>query len=88
MAGVDQSLLASILESAMAQPIGLLLRCSDPIAARAALYRARTKAGNPAMSQLQIRISPFPDGDLVVCKGPGAGSGARRLGVDLGDLDL
>jgi hypothetical protein len=79
--------LLAILQSAMAEPIGLVLRTSDPTRARAALYKARAEAQDPQLACLQIRTSPFPDGNLVICKGP-APLGPRRLPVDLGDLDL
>jgi hypothetical protein len=55
-----------ILHLALAEPIGIIVRVERPEAARQALYQARTKAG-PGFEGLQIRISPFPEGDLVVC---------------------
>lgn len=58
-----------ILYLALAEPIGLLLCCSpgDRERARQALYQARAKAGDVALAGLQIRVSPFGEGDLVVC---------------------
>jgi hypothetical protein len=52
------------------EPVGLLLRTNDVARAKAQLYRARADAGIPALAQMQIRTSPFPDGDLVLCRGP------------------
>lgn len=59
--------LVTILQAALDEPYGILLQTSDPGRARAALYKARTEEGDPRLSTLQIRISPFPDGDLVIC---------------------
>ena len=55
-----------ILYLALAARIGLLVAVERPEAARAALYAARREAADAALASLQIRISPFPDGDLVV----------------------
>ena len=54
------------------EPIGLLLRSSDPGKAKQLLYRARTAGvaqGHTALAHMQLRTSPFPDGDLVICRG-------------------
>ncbi len=58
-----------ILYLALAEPIGLILQCGqgERERARQALYQARTKACDAALAGLQIRISPFGEGDLVVC---------------------
>ena len=58
----------SLLYQALAEPIGILLKTSDPLRARQALYRARADAKDEALAVLQIRSSPFPDGDLLICK--------------------
>ncbi len=47
---------------AASEPIGLLLRASDPGRARNALYAAAKRRG----LKLQIRMSPFSDGDLLL----------------------
>lgn len=57
-----------LLDLAVGEPIGLLLRCSSAEKARAALYSARAASGDPRFVELQFRISPFPDGDLVICR--------------------
>ena len=61
--------LVMILQRALAEPVGLLLQASDFNLARARLYKARAEALDPAMSRLQFRSSPFPEGNLVICKG-------------------
>ena len=43
------------LYAALAQPIGVVLQCSDPDLARARLYAERTRAADPALAGLQIR---------------------------------
>lgn len=68
MTPLQQSHLLSILYTALAEPLGLVLRTSDTTRARAALYKARTEAGDPELQALQLRVSPFPDGDLIIVK--------------------
>ena len=63
--------LVMILQKALAEPVGLLLQVSDFALARARLYKARAEALDPAMTRLQFRSSPFPEGNLVICKGQG-----------------
>lgn len=60
----------AILEAALAEPFGLVLQTSDAGRARQLLYRARAEAHDPGLAILQIRTSPFPDGDLVICHPP------------------
>ena len=57
----------SILYNALSRPIGLLLASPNPGLDRQRLYQARVKSLDPSLAELQIRTSPFPDGDLVVC---------------------
>lgn len=57
----------SILTLAEGEPIGLLLSVSDFDRARAGLYQARTKVPG-RFGDLQFRASPFPDGNLVICR--------------------
>lgn len=66
-AGPDPTLLG-ILYSALAEPIGLVLRTSNTERARQRLYKARADAKDGSLAGLQIRVSPFDDGDLVICK--------------------
>ena len=63
--------LIPLLHEARAEPIGLLIRVigGDVATAKRQLYQARAKAQDPALAVLQIRTSPWPDGDLVICKG-------------------
>lgn len=62
--------LAPLLHRAMLAPYGLLLRSNDPARAKAQLYarRAELVQATPELSELQIRTSPFPDGDLVLIR--------------------
>lgn len=57
-----------LLYLALVEPIGLLLRTNDRERARQALYRARQTLGDPALTRLQLRVSPLADGDLVIVK--------------------
>lgn len=66
-AAARQQDLSSLLYAALASPIGILLRCSDLERTRQALYQARTKVGDGKLAGLQIRVSPFEEGDLVIC---------------------
>jgi hypothetical protein len=56
----------TLLYAALAEPIGLLLATNDRERARQRLYTARRNAADPALDCLQIRMSPFEDGDLVI----------------------
>jgi len=60
--------LIALLYQALAAPIGLVLATSDREQARQRLYAARATAGDPALAELQIRISPLGEGDLVLLK--------------------
>lgn len=59
-----------LLLEAYAEPIGLLLTTNDAERARQKLYIARRESQqqHPELDQLQIRISPFADGELVIVK--------------------
>jgi hypothetical protein len=56
-----------LLDRAMAEPIGLLIATNDPERLRQKLYAARARAGS-RYELLQFRMSPWPEGQLVVCK--------------------
>lgn len=59
--------LKAILYQALGEPIGLLIQCNDWNKARQAFYRARAEANDPALSQLQIRVSPgIEGGNLII----------------------
>lgn len=60
---------SQILYLALAEPIGLFLRTSSSTQAKARLYQARIKLGDPALAGLQIRTSPIEGGDLILVKG-------------------
>ena len=83
--------LIAILHAALAEPIGLVLATDDPTRARAALYRARMTENNPDLADLQIRMWPYEEGDLIICHSSKApASKPNNLGsIDLsGVLDL
>lgn len=62
-----QDQLRAILYSALGEPIGLLLQCSDWAKARQALYRARAEAQDPQLDSLQFRASPgLEGGNLII----------------------
>lgn len=63
----DHERLVAVLEAARCEPIGLVLVTNDSTRARAALYRARTVENNPAYNDLQFRMWPYEDGDLIIC---------------------
>lgn len=81
---LSREALLIILQAALDEPLGLLIRTSDTTRCRAALYKARTDSGDARLSSLQIRMSPFPDGDLVICH-PQQRSNSRYV-PDLGEL--
>jgi hypothetical protein len=58
-----------LLYRALNEPIGLLVSTNDAKRLRQQLYLARTEALDPALEILQFRMSPFPDGQIVICKG-------------------
>lgn len=60
--------LLELLYAALAQPIGLVLHTSDTEQARQALYRARTRASDPALDVLQFKVGVCTDGDLTIYK--------------------
>jgi len=43
---------------ALATPFGIVIAVSDVEAAKQRLYQARAKSGDPALSAIQIRVSP------------------------------
>jgi len=55
------------------EPIGVVLRTNDPHRAKQQLYRARADAGMPELVNLQLRTSPFDEGQLVIVRGAGGG---------------
>lgn len=59
------------LYQALAEPRGLVLSTNDPARARMKLYAARKASGDSELDCLQVRLSPFPEGDLVITKGAG-----------------
>jgi hypothetical protein len=67
MTKLERQALEQALLAALAESIGVIVEVSDPTAVRNALYRVRAKLADPAMTDLQIRVSPFAEGQLVIC---------------------
>lgn len=57
-----------LLLEALAEPIGLLVTTNDRERARQRFYSARREnvASHPELEGLQIRVSPFEDGELII----------------------
>lgn len=77
---VETSALQAILYQALGEPLGLIVRSSDPHVARQRLYAARVATGDPSLKVLQIRFSPWDAQELVIVKGPGKES-AEEMGL-------
>lgn len=62
---------------ALAEPIGLRLQAEPLEQVRARLYVARAKAQDPALAELQVRVSTSPKGNLIICHRKVASGGAK-----------
>lgn len=71
--------LGELLYRALGEPVGLLLRTSDRERLRQRLYQARARIADSELARVQIRISPFPDGDIVLCKGAPKAAKPKQL---------
>lgn len=71
-----------LLHLALDEPLGLVLRTNDPVRMRQALYAARAASGDPRLTVLQVRMSPVPDGQLVIVRGQ------SPLGRPVPDVEL
>lgn len=85
MPGKQHDQLLAILEAAANEPIGIVIFTNDTNRARAALYRTRMAENNPRYADLQFRIWPYEDGDLVICHDQRL---PRSAPTNLGDIDL
>lgn len=57
------------LYDANASQFGIVLAVDDPDRVKQALYRARSKSGEPSLAGLQIRVSPIlPREELWIVK--------------------
>ena len=90
---IPREALLVILQTAADEPLGLILRTSDTARARALLYKIRAESGDPRLASLQLRASPFPEGDLVICHPPTAtrqppapADIGSTLDLELGDI--
>lgn len=75
----------ALLEQAAQEPIGLLVRVvGDVEKLRQKLYGVRRLAGPQAgLEGLQFRLSPWPEGQLVICRqGARAGQGHLVAGPE------
>lgn len=86
MPGKQHEELVSILDAALAEPFGIIIQTSDTVRAKMSLYRARAAANRPELAYLQIRTSPFPEGDLIICHNQKVPPIHPR--TDLGTIDL
>lgn len=93
----DKTRVQELLYRALAAPIGLLLRVSDPTRARQFLYQTRTAIGDPDLGRLQFRVVDLGEGPMVAVvksaqlPGPSAHQSLALPGAsspNLGDLDL
>ena len=85
MPAKQHELLVALLEAARCEEIGVVVISSDPVRARAALYRARATENNPNYADLQFRMWPYEDGDLIICHG---GQVPNTKPNNLGSIDL
>ncbi len=67
----SKEVLTAIWLQARNCPIGLLIQASDPGKVRQQLYSVRKELGDEIILRMQIRASPFPDGNLVLVHGEG-----------------
>lgn len=68
---------------ALAEPVGLLIATNDYVRLRDRLYRARSAMADPALTDLRICQSPWPDGQLVITriKAEGKTNGRKSLAI-------
>lgn len=84
---ISRDEIAAILYQAARTAIGLVLVCSDREQARQKLYAIRRELCDPALAELQIRVSPTGDGDLVLLRrNIQVSSEARGLRISGGEL--
>ena len=71
MANFDQKLdyheLLMCWHAALVEPIGIIVCTPDPLELRDDLYEVRREEADPSLAVLEVRMSPFPEGDLVIC---------------------
>lgn len=61
--------LVPLIEMALNEPLGLIVKTNDPARAKQQLYIAKNACGHPDIHRLQIRTSPWPEGQLILIKG-------------------
>jgi hypothetical protein len=58
-----------LMYEALASEFGIVIAVDDPERVKQALYRARSKSGEPSLAGLQIRVSPLcPNEELWIVK--------------------
>ncbi len=69
LSSVTHSRLLECLYSALAEPIGIVVAVSNVEEGKRKLMDARKDSGDPALSEIQIKTSPFhPDTDIWLVK--------------------
>lgn len=48
----------TVLQAAVADPVGIVLRTNNAAHARQTLYNFRSKFGDPTLAEIHIRVSP------------------------------
>lgn len=64
----ENALLTQVLYEALAEPIGLLIRSSDPARLRQRLYQLRANANDPELAKLQFTATGIVGADLMIIK--------------------
>lgn len=59
---------SELLYQALAEPIGLVIKCLDFEAFRTRLYKIKSTLADPDLACLQFRRSPFVEGNLIITK--------------------
>ena len=59
-----------ILYQAVGSPLGLVVKTSNFQLAQQRFYKARADSGDPDLTRLQFRHSPYDPNDLWIVKGP------------------
>jgi hypothetical protein len=59
--------IVELLYGALAEPVGVLLQCNDPVRARAKIYAVRRGLMDAELNALRFVV--WPEGQLAICKG-------------------
>ncbi len=58
-------LILSVLQTAVASPLGIEIKTNDVTKARSEIYRVRKSFGEPAMQDIQVRVCPSDPGSRL-----------------------